>query len=186
MFRLDNRPLVRPPRAGKTSRGCGQRPGGGMPVSRGVDAENRNIVSSARWFPHLMSLVCFLRWRPIDSMSEISIKRCKIPRMPTKIANFAFEFSYQNQWLIHRSRTLKIQGVPKQADIFKSLIWDFLMIINYKFYFGEEDITFDILVDLMTLFQWGILKFTISKISKNQIFLWNFHKYCKGNSKMSK
>ena len=40
MFRLDNRPLVRPPRAGRTSRGCGQRPGGGMPVSRGVDAEN--------------------------------------------------------------------------------------------------------------------------------------------------
>ena len=86
------------------------------------------------------------------------------------------------------SGKLFIQGVPKQADIFKSLIWDFLMIINYhsKFHFGEEDITFDILVDLMTLFQWGILKFTISKISKNQIFLWNFHKYCKGNSKMSK
>ena len=60
-----------------------------------------------------------------------------------------------------KPNVLLIQGVPKQADIFKSLIWDFLMIINYKFYFGEEDITFDILVDLMTLFQWGILKFTI-------------------------
>ena len=52
-----------------------------------------------------------------------------------------------------------IQGVPKQAEIFKSLIWDFLMIINYHsmFYLGEEDITFDIQVDLMTLFQSGIL-----------------------------
>ena len=83
MFRLDNRPLVRPPRAGRTSRGCGQRPGGGMPVSRGVDAEKRNVVNeamcSAHWFPHLMLLVCFLRWKLIDSVSDISIKRCTIP-----------------------------------------------------------------------------------------------------------
>ena len=45
-----------------------------------------------------------------------------------------------------------IQGVPKQADIFKSLI---LVITNYhdKFNFEEEYITFDILVDLMSFFQ---------------------------------
>ena len=54
-----------------------------------------------------------------------------------------------------KPNVLLIKGVPKQADIFKSLIWDFLMIINYHsmFYLGEEDITFDIQVDLMTLFQ---------------------------------
>ena len=48
-----------------------------------------------------------------------------------------------------------VQGVPKQADIFKSLIWGFLVIINYhdKFNFEEEYITFDILVDLMSFFQ---------------------------------
>ena len=68
-------------------------------------------------------------------------------------------------WWFHSFFMLdsNIQGVPKQADIFTSLIWDFLMIINYhnKFYFGEEYITFDILVDLMTFFQRGILKFKI-------------------------
>ena len=48
------------------------------------------------------------------------------------------------------------------------------MIINYhnKFYFGEEYITFDILVDLMTFFQRGILKFKIQKIGNfSKIFI---------------
>ena len=48
-----------------------------------------------------------------------------------------------------------IQGVPKSGH-FKSLIWDFLMIINchYKFYSKEEYIT----------------KFIILKITKNRYF----------------
>ena len=74
-----------------------------------------------------------------------------------QVAKLSFYFKpgvYTGEW----SRDI-VQGVPKQTDIFKSLRWDFLMIINYHsmFYLGEEDITFDIQVDLMTLCQSGIL-----------------------------